>query len=143
MIFDSQAQFSNKQNLAQVAATYNSTNVIKIEPNSAWGNPLNILVQVTEAFLSAGAATVQVILQTSTVEAMTSPVTLFDSGAIAKALLVPGYQFALNFLPNGNLQYLRVTYTIGTATTTAGKITSGFLETVQTNNKTFPAIPAS
>jgi hypothetical protein len=141
MILDSEAIFSNKQDLAQLEASSPivSTNIIRIEPNSSWGAPLRILAQVTEDFdSSSSVATVQLKLLTSTVVGMTSAVTLFDSEAIIVTTLVAGFEFPINFLPNGNLEFLQITYTIATQDTTSGKITAGFVETVQTNKRTFP-----
>ncbi len=139
MIIDLENSFSNDQDLAQTAAAYDSTNIIKLPANSAHGNPLRILVQVTETFTSGGAATLAVDLETDDNEAMASPVNLYTGTAIALATLAAGYRFMIDFVPRGDEGYLRLEYTIGTATTTAGKITAGIIYDEQTNKNSFPS----
>ncbi len=138
MIYDNEAIFSDQQDLSQVAGTYISTNVVKAPANTAWGEPLNIPIQVTEDFVSAGAATLKVQLYTDSVVGFGSEVLLAESAVIAKSVLVAGYVFSVQFLPEGDLGFLRIKYVIGTATTTAGLVTAGFVETRQTSKNSFP-----
>lgn len=139
MILSAEDLFSDDQDLAQTAAAYDSTNIIKLPANSAHGNPLRILVQVTETFTSAGAATLAIDLETDDNEAMASATDLVSIAAIGKATLVAGYKFYINFVPRGDEGFLRLEYTIGTATTTAGKITAGIIFDDQTSKSTFPS----
>lgn len=134
MIFDKQNQFSWQQDLSQTAATYPSTNVIDlgVDRDIGKGEPIPILIKVIEAFVGSG-ATVQVLLETDDNAAHASAETLWDSGAIGVATLVAGYEFLLNFIPRTNQRYLRLTYTIATATTTAGTISAGIHAGLQTN----------
>lgn len=147
MQFDKRDLVSDKQNLAQAAGAYLSDHSIDLMAlgTDAFGGTVSgdvgkarqvdFLCQVTEDFASAGAATVQAQLVTADDAGLTSNVTVLrDSGAIAKATLVAGYRFAIGGpLPEGiNQRYLGVKYTIGTATTTAGKVTAGVVLDRQT-----------
>lgn len=85
------------------------------------GELLYFVISVNTTVTSAGAATVQVKLLTDDSSGFGSAVTLFDSGAIAKATLVAGYTVFAQRLPIGCKRYLKVTYTVGTADLTAGK----------------------
>ena len=148
MIFSDQLKFSTDQDLAQIAGTYNSTNVINTgTPGTVFGHaaalgrdvgkgiPVNVLVQIVEAFTSGGAATLQFQIETADNEAFsTNNEVIAESRAYALAELVAGKQFEVQYLPNDCRQYLRVNYVIGTATTTAGKCTSGIVHGVQTND---------
>lgn len=133
MWLDKEQMFSEAQDISQTAATYNSTNVIDLGgPYKGEGEPIEVLIQIIAALVGSS-STLQVILQTDSDVAFGSPKTLWDSGAIAEATLVAGYKFPLRVLPNGSERYLRITYTIGTATTTAGTITAGLTRHIPSN----------
>lgn len=147
MLLDANATFSKDQDLAQVAGTYLSTNSIDLgtvgtdvqggSPLADPGrSPVGLLAQVTTAFTSAGAATVQLQVVMADDAALTSNlVVLASTDAIPKATLVAGYKFRIASLPLGiTKRYLGVQYVIGTATTTAGKITSGLVVDVSTGS---------
>ena len=135
MILDKMQMFSEDQDLAQTASTYYSTNVIDLgDAAKGEGEPIEVLIQVTEAFTSTGAATLVIVLQTDSVEAMSSPTAIFTSATLALATIaVVGYKATIRVLPNDCEQYLRIAYTIGTATTTAGKISAGLVRNIPTN----------
>lgn len=136
MILDSEAIFSDRQADILTADTYDSTNIVKAPANTAWGVPLNILVQVVADFVAG--TSIQVRLVTATDEVFTTPVILVTTEAILLAKLVAGFKFPISFLPEGDLGFLKLEYiSLGTFTT-GGEITAGFLETVQTSNDTFP-----
>jgi len=88
----------------------------------AFGVPIPLLIQVTEDF--AGATSVKAAVQTSATEDFASYETLAESGAIPLANLKAGYKFPINFVPKGNLGYMRTYYTVA-GTGTAGAITAG------------------
>jgi len=123
MILDRYNEFASEQDLgSQAVGSVASTNVVDLnaEGDAKTEEPfLHILCK--EDVASAGAATVQFALQTDSVEAFSSPTTLWQSSAIAKATLVDGYWVARLRLPQGCERYLRVYYTVGTADLTAGK----------------------
>lgn len=149
MQLDINSLLSDDQDLAQAAGTYYSDvynnkgdglTTSKDAPSGVTsdlgkGKHIELLAQVTETFTSGGAATLQAVLETATDEAFTTPVTLADSGVIAKADLVAGKQLLPHVLPQGGLQYYRIKYVIGTAATTAGKVTAGITCGIQSNNK--------
>ena len=126
MILDEQALFSDNQKITADAA---STNIIKLGSGDfSLGTPVPIFIQVTEAFNNL--TSLEIKIQTATDEAFTTPVTL-SSQTILLAALVKGAQSSLNFLPQGNLGYIRLYYDVtGTAPTT-GKILAGLTTGIQ------------
>lgn len=143
MILDAFLQFDSGINLAQVVATYNSTNVID------FGGPglpvlanlqgardmgigddpaLKMLVQVTTTFTSAGAGTLQIALQGAPDNGSGAPgsyATWWTSPAYALATLNAGsrlYDMDFPRPPDGIAvpRFVRLNYIIGGATMTAG-----------------------
>jgi len=133
--------WSNDQSVAATASTVTSTNVLDLgNAYAGEGEPKNVLIQVTTALASTGSATLQVKLISDSDEAFgASPQTDWDSGAIAIATLVAGYKFKLRSLPKGMKQYAKLTYTIGTETTSAGKITAGLVGDAPDDPNIWPA----
>lgn len=133
MIIDTLNEFSDAQAETTVAA-HDSTNVIDLgaDFNAAIGRELYLNIIVETGVTSGGAATVQFKLITDEDTGFaTSPVTLWDSGAIGKATLVDGYVVARVRVPKGTKRYLKVTYTIGTDALTAGKFDAFLSPSVQ------------
>jgi len=145
MILDALLQFDAANNLAQVAGTYNSANVIDL------GGPgipvlanlqgardigigddpaMKLLVQVTTTLTSAGAATLVVNLQGATDNGSGAPATFntwYSTPAFALATLVQGARLMDMDMPRppdgiAIPRFLRLTYVIGAATTTAGVV---------------------
>lgn len=143
MIFSAQQTFSDDQ---AVTATDISDNVIDLgvagtpfggktalNNDKGKGNPVPILVQVTEAFTHATSSDLTVTLEVSAAAALTSPVVLATE-TIAFADLIPGKQMFMNYLPKGaDLRYLGVRYTSSSGDFTGGKITAGITMGNQTN----------
>lgn len=126
MLLDNQAIFSDAQAVTANAA---STNVIKMANTDgltevSFGTPIPLLIQVVEDF--AGLTSVKIGIQTSADESFSSPKTLVETDAIPLASLKSGYKFPINFVPKGNLGYMRTYYTV-VGTGTAGKITAGII----------------
>lgn len=133
MRLDSQLLFSDGQKIAAAAA---STNVVKLASTEhkltevSFGTQLPLLIQVVEAFVNA--TKVQVDVQTSADEAFTTPVTLASS-TLNAADLVEGSKFPINYIPKGNLGYMRLYYTPTADTNktiTAGAITAGIVDAI-------------
>lgn len=132
MILDNQTLFSDDQAITTTAA---STNIIDLGPIAPGivrdigpGKPIPVLVQVTEDFDAAGAATLTVAVQVDDNESFSSPKTVISTGALALADLVAGYQVKLDYIPRGtDERYLRLNYTVDTGPMTAGKIKAGIL----------------
>lgn len=140
MIFDRQTLLSDQQ---AITVTAPSTNVIGLGPKATGlvrdigkGKQIPLLIQVTEAFAAAGAATLTVTLETDDTAGFGSPTVVWTSPAIPKATLVPGYVIIPEYIPRGtNEEFLRVNYTVGTGPMTAGKIVAG----VTMGNQSAPA----
>lgn len=158
MMFDKQAMFSFKQTIvANAGTTIRSTSTIDLgspgkialppllgtEPSAeidiGKGEEVQCLLMVNETVTGAGGGTVQVILSQGTGvdgngDINAGEVTLFDSGAIAFATLVAGYQFKFrSFFAPTKLRYLQARYVIATQNSTAGKVTCGIVDQRQTN----------
>lgn len=148
-LFDQQLMFSVAQDLAQAANTYNSTNVIDLGVpgtpaqgsvalirNPGRGYIIKVEARIVEAFTSGGSATLTVNLVTSAATNLGTPTTLATSGSLALAALTLGAKINLEAALDDNATYLRylgLQYVIGTATTTAGKVTAGLLLDTQTS----------
>ncbi len=150
MILDSLLAFSQAQNLAQVAAAYDSSNIIDLGvtsgiPTSANGGgardigigddpAMKLLVQVITAFTSAGAATLSVTLEGAIDNGAGAPAAFsawWASPAYALATLSAGARLMDMDMPRppdgiAVPRFLKLVYTIGAFTTTAGTI-SAFL----------------
>jgi hypothetical protein len=150
MIFDKTLLLSEKQ---AITVTAPSTNVIDLlaagtaprhaaplKRNLGIGAMIPFLIQVTEDFAAAGAATLTVALQVDDNEAFSSPTTVWTSGAIALADLKAGENLGVvNYVPKGvngkgvTERYFRLNYTVATGPMTAGRIQAGVVAAVQTN----------
>ena len=126
MLYDLENLFSNNQAVTADAA---STNIIKLAAGQlkevAFGTPIPLRIQVTEDFETLTSLNIKV--QTASDEAFTSPVDLASTGAIAAADLKAGYVAPINFIPKGNLGYMRLYYDVTGSNATAGKITAGIV----------------
>jgi hypothetical protein len=148
MILDAFLQFDSAVNLAQVVGTYNSTNVIDLHITAPsipvlanlqgardigiGDDPaMKLLVQVVTAFTSAGAATLSAALQGATDNGSGAPSTFntwWTSPAYALATIaVVGARLLDMDMPRPPAgiaipRFLRLLYTIGGATTTAGTV---------------------
>jgi len=133
MWLDKQAMFSEDQTLVNAAtgSTVTSTNVIDVTTlDIGKGEPIEVLMQMTSA-LTGG--TLQVKLITSAYAGLTGSSTLYDSGAVAAATLVAGYQFPIRTLPNITKRYMGLLLINGTAPSTAGAISAGLVRHLQSN----------
>ena len=141
MILSAQQLLSNDQ---AITATALSTNVIDLgvpgTPHGAVaplnmdigkGNPVPVLIQVTEDFATLTSLTVT--LEVSANEDMSSS-KVVNTQTILAADLVAGKQTFMQCLPNGvDDQYLAVRYTVAGSNATAGKIMAGISMGNQTN----------
>lgn len=142
MIFSKQTILSDHQ---AVTATAISENVLDLRATGTVykagsaltrdlgpGDPIPILVQVTETFATLTSLTIT--LETSDAANLTSSRVHASSGAVAAASLVAGYKFPVIYLPLGpHLRYLGLRYTVGGSNATAGKIKAGIVPAIQTN----------
>ena len=123
MLYDLETLFSNNQKITATAA---SENVVCFARGPikevAFGTPLPLRIQVTEDF--AGLTGLTIDVETASDEAFSDAKVLATTGEIAKAELVAGYTAPINFIPKGNLGFMRLKYTVN-GSTTAGAITAG------------------
>lgn len=88
------------------------------------GNPLPIMIQVTEDFATATSVTIS-IESDSVAGLSSSPTVHATTGAIPIATLVAGYKIPIRFVPDGTMgKYLGLRYTIGGSNATAGKFSA-------------------
>lgn len=139
MILDKLLMFSEKQAVTASAA---STDVIYLGPidgtrrDIGVGYPLEFWATVDTTATAAGAATLNVQLQTSPDNSAWT--TIYDSGALALAALTAGKRLFSAKVPAGVQRYLRVNYTVGTGPLTAGAFTSGINLDVDNNSPYYP-----
>lgn len=141
MIFDRQLLLSDGQ---AVTATAVSTNSIQwpdmgrvygaaadLVRGVGEGNPVPLLVQVTENFATLTSLTITLESADNT-GLSSNAVVHWSSGAIAVAALVAGFQVPIRFLPKGIVKpHLGLRYTVAGASATAGKITAGVVAGIQ------------
>jgi hypothetical protein len=95
---------------------------------------MHLYIQITAAVTSAGAATVQFVVEKDTTSAFASATTVWDSTALAKATLVDDYVVydavidALDWSEaSGSDTWLRIKKVIATADLTAGSAFAGII----------------
>ena len=123
MYLDTLLQFSAAQAVTALGDTP-STNAVDAGLGDAGaGDDLYLFITTTAAVTSAGAATVQFVLQTDTAVGFGTVVDAMLSAAIPKATLVAGATVKMR-LPVGLSRYLRVAYRVGTAVLTTGNFSA-------------------
>lgn len=130
-MLDKQLEFSDSQ---AVTATALSTNVVDTLPGIRAGLTQNLggpeaaylVVEVDTTFTAAGAATLDVSLESdSTANLATSPTVHFRTGPLALAQLAAKAKAAVIPLPFGAYErYLGLRYTVATGPMTAGAISA-------------------
>jgi hypothetical protein len=130
MFIDKQNTFSSEQAVTAAAA---STDHIDLGAarDIGVGKQLYVAVTCTESVTSGGSSTVNFKLQSDSSPAFGSAVDIAQSGAIAKASLVAGYQFFIPIPPMTPKRYLRMYYDVATADLTAGKFSAQVVEGIQ------------
>ncbi len=136
--------FSNQQAITASAASTSSIDLgatgtpapghtVALKRDIGRGNPVNIRVQVTEAFATCDS--LKVAIQTDDDTAFGSVVTVLETEAIAAASLTVGYVFNLQWIPrNTDERYLRLYYTIAGSNATTGKVFAAVVESAQDND---------
>ena len=126
MIIDKGLIFSDDQDIGQVAGDYDST----LEPDHVVdGGPYKqmfLFVKISEAVVGTS-STVVFALHTSNDGFSADDDILWSSGAIAEADLTVNTVIARIPLPLGVKQDLKMVYTVGVATTTAGTVYSALV----------------
>lgn len=145
MILSLQDLLSDQQAITVTAASTNSIDLgatgtvygttAAIVRDLGKGEPdVDLLVQATEAFTAAGAATLTITLQTDDNSAFSSATDALVLGPFGKAVLVAGWKLPVQYVPNGiNERYFRLNYTVATGPMLTGKLTAGVVMGRQTN----------
>ena len=123
MMYDKLNAFGTDQ---AVTATAASTDIVDLGAARDMGNgePLELVILVTQTVTAAGAATVTFTLETDDNAGFSSPVVLASSGAIGKAALTAGTEVLRIKVPLDAERYLRTNYTVATGPLTAGTFTA-------------------
>ena len=123
MMYDKLNTFGTDQVVTTTAA---STDIVDLGAARDMGNgePLELVILVTQSVTAAGAATVTFTLETDDNAAFSSPVVLANSGAIGKAALGAGTEVLRVKVPLDAERYLRTNYTVATGPLTAGTVTA-------------------
>lgn len=138
MILDKLLMFSEAQAVTASAA---STDVIDLGPidgtrrDIGVGYPLEFWATVNTTAAAAGAATVNIQLQTSPDNSTWT--TLTSTGDMGLSALTAGKRVMSQKVPQGVQRYLRVNYVVGTGPLTAGAFTAGINLDVD-NNSPYP-----
>lgn len=126
MILDEQGLFSNNQ---AITATCVSTNVLDMGKREvSFGTPIPLLIKVTEDFDKLTSLSVSV--ETSLDEGFTTPVKLTET-TITLANLKKDKVIPIEFLPKGNLGYMRLKYTVTGTAPTQGKVLAAIPDGVE------------
>lgn len=130
MYLDQQTLLSDDQAITGDAV---STHVIDFGAagDMGKGNPVKLLVQVTEDFDNLTSLNIKIESDDNT--AFSSANTLAETGEIALSALKTGYVAALHVIPRGNERYLRLSYDVTGTAPGAGKIKAGIVGDHQTN----------
>lgn len=145
-IIDTSLQFANQTALSTAAtglALVGNVIDLTVARNIANGKPLYLVITVTTAVTSAGAATVQFLLTSGAVAAIPvdgSATQHYASAAIPKATLVAGYQIVvpLPLESPAYQEFLGIQQNVGAAALTAGAITAELTLDPPGPAKTYP-----
>lgn len=123
MMYDKLNTFGTDQAVTTTAA---STDIVDLGAARDMGNgePLELVILVTETVTAAGAATVTFALETDDNAGFSSTFVLASSSAIGKAALTAGTEVLRVKVPLDVERYLRTNYTVATGPLTAGKFTA-------------------
>ena len=123
MMYDKLNTFGTDQAVTSTAA---SSDIVDLGAARDMGNgePLELVILVTQTVTAAGAATVTFTLETDDNAGFSSPVVLASSGAIGKAALTAGTEVLRIKVPLDAERYLRTNYTVATGPLTAGTFTA-------------------
>lgn len=130
MYLDTQALFSDAQAITATAASTNIYDTFAEGRDISNGEPLRLLIQVTEDFDNL--TSLKVDVETDDNEAFSSA-TVLQSSTVVLADLKAGKRFPIAFSPEGNERYIRLNYTVAGTPPAAGKVTAGFVMDVQSN----------
>lgn len=132
-IFSTNWKFSDNQAITADAASTNSKDLGAmgtvygaagaLERTSGAGKPINLLIQVVQAFATCTSVTFQV--QVDDNSSFSSPKTVIEQ-TVLLADLVVGARTAFKYIPRGvDERYMRLFYVVNGSDATAGAVTAG------------------
>lgn len=141
MLLDNQSLFSDQQAITATAASTNAIDLgapgtqygasVALSRDIGKGEPIPLLIQVTEAFNTLTSLKIDIELDSTTTFTPDKTITL---GTFLLADLVAGFKVPFQFVPDGvNYRYMRLKYTVAGTDPTTGKITAGIVAGRQTN----------
>lgn len=125
-----QDKFSDNQAITVTADSENS--VFFGHGDAGPGTTKELVIQVTEEFSAAGAATLGITLRTDDDDAYPSPKDI-ELGTFAVDDLVDGFQIPVRALPHGLKDYGKLVYTVTDGPMLTGKMNAGIVLDRQTN----------
>lgn len=125
MLLDNESLFCDSQTIT--SGTIYSTNTVRFGLGEVSWVP--IIIQVVKDFSSLEKLNIKI--QTSADESFTTPTDLVES-TLALAELKAGKKFPINYLPKGNLGFMRLCFTV-TGTESTGAITAGVTASSETD----------
>lgn len=135
MILDKDLLLMDNSSVAHTAGAVAFDNVIDLGvAHRGSGKPLKLFCQFTEGLDSANkTATITIAIAVGTTDALGT--TLLTTGALNVSTAIAGYKPPqINVaLPDDCPRFIGGTYTIGGETSTAGKLTLGIVEDIQSN----------
>jgi len=133
MIWDVDNLYSDAQSMIVSTGTTNSTNTINQQADGdCYEDPPFIRIQVGTAFIGSG-ATIAINLVTDDDSAFGSSTTIPLVAATSVSSYSEGAVIYNGRLPLGLQQYHKLQYVVATAALTAGTITAGLVDEVDTN----------
>ena len=126
MLLDTQNLFSDAQEIT--TGTIVSTNTVKFGKGDV--SYLPVIIQVVNDF--SDLTSLAVTIQTSSRKNFENPVDLATC-ELALANLKAGAKFPIDYLPAGNLGFMRLLYTVTGDTETTGAITAGVVAGIDRN----------
>jgi len=143
MLLDERSEFADATALSTagtgIANFGDIMDLTAVTSDLGHGEPVYLVIQVTTAVTSAGAATVvfSLVSDAGAIATDGSATQHIASAAIPKATLVAGYELAIP-LPAGDYErYIGVQQNVGTAALTAGAV-NAFLTTNPRKIKAYP-----
>lgn len=142
MWVDKQLEFSNSQAITTTAISanvYDTGGSPVLKDLGEGASPTFLVVQIDQAFTAAGAATLQITLESDSVNTLAaSPTVHYASPVLALATLVPGFQIMIPLPLSGTYErWLGLRYTVATGPMTAGQI-SAFITTSKQTWRAYP-----
>ena len=128
MILDSLALFCDQQAVTATAVSTDKMDLSSIR-HIGDGEQMVVYILVEETVTAAGAATVDFQFVVDDNAALSSPAIAISSGAIAKAILVAGFEIRMRIPVVDFERFIGMNFVVATGPLTTGKFTAGIVLT--------------